>query len=46
MINYLIKGNTVIPLSIDQKPYDPEESKRIIQNGGEISKFEEDGEKS
>ena len=42
----LVKGNTVIPLSIDQKPDDPEESKRIIQNGGEISQFEEDGEKS
>ena len=34
------------PLSIDQKPDDPEESKRIIENGGEISQFEEDGEKS
>ena len=42
----LVKGNNVIPLSIDQKPDDPEESKRIIQNGGEISQFEEDGEKS
>ena len=42
----MVRGNTVIPLSIDQKPDDPEESKRIIQNGGEISQFEEDGEKS
>ena len=42
----MVKGNSVIPLSIDQKPDDPEESKRIIQNGGEISQFEEDGEKS
>ena len=42
----MVKGNSVIPLSIDQKPVDPEESKRIIQNGGEISQFEEDGEKS
>ena len=42
----IVKGNKVIPLSIDQKPDDPEESKRIIENGGEISQFEEDGEKS
>ena len=34
------------PLSIDQKPDDPEESKRIVENGGEISQYEEDGEKS
>ena len=39
-------NNVIIPLSIDQKPDDPEESKRIIQNGGEISQYEEDGEKS
>ena len=39
-------GNIIVPLSIDQKPNDPEESKRIIQNGGEISQYEEDGEKS
>ena len=38
--------NVIIPLSIDQKPDDPEESKRIIQAGGEISQYEEDGEKS
>ena len=42
----IVKGNKAIPLSIDQKPDDPEESKRIIENGGEISQFEEDGEKS
>ena len=43
----MFKGNdNIIPLSIDQKPDDPEESKRIIENGGEISQFEEDGEKS
>ena len=40
------ENNKIIPLSIDQKPDDPEESKRIIENGGEISQFEEDGEKS
>ena len=39
-------GNVIVPLSIDQKPNDQEESKRIIQNGGEISQYEEDGEKS
>ena len=39
-------GNIIVPLSIDQKPNDPEESKRIMQNGGEISQYEEDGEKS
>ena len=38
--------NTIIPLSIDQKPNDPEESKRIRENGGEIAQYEEDGEKS
>ena len=41
----IVKGNKVIPLSIDQKPDDPEKSKRIDQNGDEISQFEEDGEK-
>ena len=39
-------GNEIVPLSIDQKPDDPEESKRIVQNGGEISQYEEDGQKS
>jgi serine/threonine protein phosphatase PrpC len=43
----LVKNNNVIiPLSIDQKPDDPEEKKRIEECGGEISQFEEDGEKS
>ena len=42
----LVKGDKVIPLSIDQKPDDPKESKRIKENGGEISQYEEDGEKS
>ena len=47
----IVKGKNngqldIKPLSIDQKPDDPEESKRIIENGGEISQFEEDGEKS
>ena len=43
----LVKDNNVIiPLSIDQKPENPEERKRIEENGGEISQFEEDGEKS
>ena len=40
------ENNKIIPLSVDQKPDDPEESKRIVENGGEISQFEEDGEKS
>ena len=40
------ENNQIIPLSIDQKPDDPEETKRIVENGGEISQFEEDGEKS
>jgi serine/threonine protein phosphatase PrpC len=39
-------GNEIVPLSIDQKPDDPEESKRIVQNGGEISQYEENGEQS
>ena len=42
----IVKGNKVTPLSIDQKPDDPEKSKRIDQNRDEISQFEEDGEKS
>ena len=40
------ENNVIIPLSIDQKPDDPEERKRIEENGGEISQYEEDGEKS
>ena len=39
-------GSKIVPLSIDQKPDDPEETKRIVENGGEVSQFEEDGEKS
>ena len=39
-------GKKIVPLSIDQKPDDPEEAKRIAENGGEVSQFEEDGEKS
>ena len=42
----MVKGDKAIPLSIDQKPDDPEESKRIKENGGEIAQYEEDGEKS
>ena len=42
----IVKGDKAFPLSIDQKPDDPEESKRIKENGGEISQYEEDGEKS
>ena len=42
----LYKKNKVIPLSIDQKPNDPEEKKRIESLGGEVSQYEEDGEKS
>ena len=42
----LHKKNKVIPLSIDQKPNDPEEKKRIESLGGEVSQYEEDGEKS
>ena len=47
----IVKGTNdndlnIKPLSIDQKPDDPEESKRIVENGGEISQYEEDGEKS
>ena len=42
----IIKGDKVIPLSIDQKPNDEHEMKRIIKNGGEVSQYEEDGIKS
>ena len=42
----IVKNNKAIPLSIDQKPNDPEEKKRIESLGGEISQYEEDGEKS
>lgn len=40
------EGKQIIPLSIDQKPNDPAEKKRIESNGGEVSQYEEDGEKS
>ncbi len=40
------ENNKIIPLSIDQKPDDPEGKKRIEENGGEISQFEEDWKKS
>ena len=33
-------------LSIDQKPNDPEEKKRIESQNGEVDQYEEDGEKS
>ena len=46
MVKEINKVNKIIPLSIDQKPNDPEESKRIIECGGEITQYEEDGEKS
>ena len=42
----IIKGDKAIPLSIDQKPNDENEMKRIIKNGGEVSQYEEDGIKS
>ena len=42
----IIKGDKFIPLSIDQKPNDENEMKRIIKNGGEVSQYEEDGIKS
>ena len=40
------KGGEIFPLSIDQKPNDPSERKRIESNGGEVSQYEEDGEAS
>ena len=46
MVKEINKDTKIIPLSFDQKPNDPEESKRITENGGEISQYEEDGEKS
>ena len=39
----IVKGKEAIPLSIDQKPNDENEMKRIIKNGGEVSQYEEDG---
>ena len=41
----MVKGNKAIPLSFDQKPDDPEESKRIKENGGEISNMKKMGKK-
>ena len=40
------KGKTIIELSIDQKPSDPEEKKRIESAGGEIAQYEEDGDRT
>ena len=42
----IIKNNEVIPLSIDQKPNNENEEKRILKHGGEIHQFEENGIKS
>ena len=42
----IIKNNEVIPLSIDQKPNNENEEKRILKHGGEIRQFEENGIKS
>ena len=41
----MVKGIKVILLSFEQKHDDPEESKRIKENGGEFLQYEEDGEK-
>ena len=35
----MVKGNKAIPLSFNQKPDDPKESKRIKENGVEISQY-------
>lgn len=40
------EGKEIIPLSIDQKPNDPAEKKRLESYGAEVSQYEEDGEKS
>ena len=42
----IVKGDKVIPLSIDQKPNNENEMKRILKNGGEVRQYEEDGIKS
>ena len=42
----IVKGDKVMPLSIDQKPNNENEMKRILKNGGEVSQYEEDGIKS
>ena len=39
------KGKKIIQLTIDQKPNDPEEQKRIESKGGEVAQFTENGEK-
>ena len=40
-----VKGKKIIPLSIDQKPNNPEEKKRIESKGGEVDQYGENGEK-
>ncbi len=42
----IVKGDEVFPLSIDQKPNNEHELKRILKHGGEVSQYEEDGIKS
>lgn len=42
----IVKGDNVTPLTVDQKPDDPAEKKRINESGGEVDQYEEDGEKS
>ena len=42
----MVTKKGLVPLSVDQKPNDPEEAKRITKSGGEIAQYEEDGEKS
>ena len=42
----LVTDKEIIPLSIDQKPNDEKEQKRILKLGGEVSQYEEDGIKS
>ena len=42
----IVKNDEVTPLTIDQKPNNENEMKRIIKNGGEVSQYEEDGIKS
>ena len=46
LVKELYKVNRIIPLSIDNKPEHPEETKRINESGGEVSQLEEDGIKS
>ena len=42
----IVKKDEVYPLSIDQKPNNENELKRILKHGGEVSQYEEDGIKS